>query len=92
MSKLNTNDKPFDKLYSALYHNKFLEKIFHTTVYNLKRDLKDCKSVLDLGCGKDSPLQYCKSIKYSVGVEAFKPSLEASKSKKYIQSILMKIY
>jgi SAM-dependent methyltransferase len=82
MSKLNTNDKPFDKLYSALYHNKFLEKIFHTTVYNLKRDLKDCKSVLDLGCGKDSPLQYCKSIKYSVGVEAFKPSLEASKSKK----------
>ncbi|MHB1679008.1 MAG: class I SAM-dependent methyltransferase [bacterium] len=82
MSKLNTNGKFFDKLYSALYHNKFLEKIFHTTVYNLKRDLKDCKYVLDLGCGKDSPIQYCKSIEYSVGVEAFKPSLETSKSKK----------
>ncbi len=68
-----------DRLYSKLYHNKLLEKIFHTTVYNLKRDLKDCKSVLDIGCGKDSPIQYCKSIEYSVGVEAFKPSLETSK-------------
>ncbi|MHB1663652.1 MAG: class I SAM-dependent methyltransferase [bacterium] len=95
MSKLNTNGKLSDKLYSALYHNKLLEKIFHTTVYSLKRDLKDCKSVLDLGCGKDSPLQYCKLIKYSVGVEAFKPSLKASKSKrihsKYINENILNV-
>lgn len=82
MSELNTKDKLLNRLYLLLYHNNILEKIFHTTVYNLKRDLKDCKSVLDLGCGKDSPIQYCKSIEYTVGVEAFKPSLEASKSKK----------
>ncbi len=78
MSEYNTRDR----LYSKLYHNKLLEKIFHTTVYNLKRDLKDCRSVLDLGCGKDSPIQYCKSIEYSMGVEAFEPSLETSKLRK----------
>ena len=78
MSEYNTRDR----LYSKLYHNKLLEKIFHITVYNLKRDLKDCRSVLDLGCGKDSPIQYCKSIEYSVGIEAFKPSLETSKLRK----------
>ena len=78
MSEFNIRDS----LLYKLYHNKLLEKIFHTPVYELKRDLKDCRSVLDLGCGKDSPIQYCKSIEYSVGVEAFNPSLETSKLRK----------
>ncbi len=85
MSRLNTKnaiEKLLHRLYSFLYHNNILEKIFHTTVYNLKRDLKNCKTVLDLGCGKNSPIQYCKSIEYSMGVEAFNPSLETSKSRK----------
>jgi len=82
MSELNTKDKLLNRIYPLLYHNKILEKLFHTTVYNLKRDLKDCKTVLDLGCGKDSPLQYCREIEYSVGVEAFEPSLEISKLRK----------
>jgi SAM-dependent methyltransferase len=37
---------------------------------------------LDLGCGPSSPLRHCSWIKYSVGVEAFKPYLEKSKEKK----------
>lgn len=69
-------------LIKKLYHRSILSRIFHTLVYCLQRELKDCQSVLDLGCGPSSPLQYCKNIKYSVGVEAFKPYLIESKNKK----------
>ena len=98
MSELNTKntkEKLLYKLYLFLYRNNILEKIFHTIVYNLKRDLKDCKTVLDLGCGKDSPIQYCQSIEYSVGVEAFNPSLEASRLRnihsKYINGNILNV-
>lgn len=70
-----------DNLINNLYHNPFLSQIFHTLVYCLKRELKGCRSVLDLGCGLDSPIKYCK-VKYSVGVDAYKPYLEESKKKK----------
>ncbi len=65
-----------------VYHNPFLSGIFHTLVFCLQKELCDCESVLDLGCGPDSPLQYCKNIKYSVGVEAFEPYLKESQTKK----------
>lgn len=71
-----------NNLINRFYHNKFFSRLFHTTVYCLQRELKDCQSVLDLGCGPSSPLQYCQNIKYSVGVEAYKPYLAESKNKK----------
>ena len=67
---------------SKLHKSKFLGKIFHTLDYCLQKELRDCESVLDLGCGPSSPLQNCKNIKYSVGVEAFGPYMEESKKKK----------
>lgn len=36
---------------------------------------------MDLGCGPSSPLQHCRNIKYSVGVETFIPYLEESKKR-----------
>jgi len=67
------------KLVNKLHKSKFLGTIFPTLDYCLQKELKDCESVLDLGCGPSSPLQYCKNIKSSVGVEAFSPYLEESK-------------
>ena len=78
-------------LVSSIYHNKLFETIFPTHVYVLKKELKDCQSVLDLGCGPDSPLQYCKNIKHSVGVEAFQQYLDVSQKKKFILNISIKI-
>lgn len=69
------------KIISSVYHNKLISKVLHTLVYNLQKELKECETVLDLGCGPNSPLQYCKNIKHSVGVEAFIPYLEKSKEK-----------
>jgi 2-polyprenyl-3-methyl-5-hydroxy-6-metoxy-1,4-benzoquinol methylase len=64
-----------------LYNNKFTSHLFHTSVYSLKRELKDCNSVLDLGCGPDSPSKNCNA-RYSVGVDVFGPYVKASKDKR----------
>lgn len=68
-----------NNLISRIHHSPLLEKVFHTLSYCLQEELKDCETVLDLGCGWSSPLQYCKNIRYSVGVEAYKPYLVKSK-------------
>lgn len=44
----------------------------------LKQELKDCKTVLDLGCGQTSMIQYIPNIEHSVGVEAFLPYIVES--------------
>jgi len=67
---------------NKLHKSKFLGGIFPTLDRCLRKELEDCESVLDLGSGPSSPLQYCQNIKYSVGVEAFRPYLEASMKKK----------
>ena len=64
-----------------IYYNPIFARLFHTVVYCLQKQLLDCKSVLDLGCGPASPLQYCKNIEFTVGVEAFKPYLIESRKK-----------
>jgi len=69
-------------LIANFYHHPVLGRVFHTLVYCLKRELKDCKTVLDIGCGPNSPLQYCRNIEYSIGVEPFLPYLNESKKKK----------
>lgn len=69
-------------LINKLHSSDLLGGIFHTVEHCLKRELADCESVLDLGCGPDSIIKKCENVKYSVGVEAFKPYLDRSKAKK----------
>lgn len=64
---------------TTLYHNPLLQRLFPTVIFLLKKELADCETVLDLGCGPSSPIQHAKNIKYSVGVDAHKPYIEASK-------------
>lgn len=70
------------KIIDKIYHNYLFSWLFPTTIFCLRKNLKGCETVLDLGCGPSSPLQYCPNIKYSVGVEIFKPYLEGSKRRK----------
>ncbi|MDI6777749.1 MAG: methyltransferase domain-containing protein [Patescibacteria group bacterium] len=70
------------KLIDKIYHNRIFSWLFPTTVFCLRKNLRDCESVLDLGCGPSSPLQYCENVSYSVGVETFKPYLDESKKRK----------
>lgn len=70
------------ELLRRLYHNPLVEKITPTMIACLKQELADCKTVLDLGCGADSPIQFCKNIENSTAVEIYKPYIRESKKKK----------
>jgi hypothetical protein len=81
----------FNKIIYKTYHSA-LSGFFHTSVNQLQKDLSGCKTVLDLGCGPSSPLEYIKNIDHSVGVEAYEPYLERSKKKgihtEYVKSMI----
>jgi len=72
-----------------IYH-----KVFPLWYNQLKKEINQDDTVLDLGCGYNSPIQYCNP-KYSVGVEKFKPYLQESKRKgihnKYVKADITKI-
>jgi hypothetical protein len=55
----------------------------------LVEELKNCSSILDLGCGKDSALRFVDAP-LKVGVEAFRPSLEESKRKRIHHKYILK--
>ncbi len=57
----------------------------------LRTELKNCKNVLDLGCGEKSPLRYIKAEKefkdlYSIGVDIFYPYILENIEKNKIHS------
>jgi len=72
----------------------FYRKIFSSWIESLKKNLSDCNSVLDLGCGYNSPIQYC-GVFFSVGVELFEPYLSESEKKgihnQYVRGDIQKI-
>ena len=68
----------FSSFIHNLYHWPLLTKIFPTQISCLQKALADCHSVLDLGCGPSSPIQYIHHLKKTVGVEIFPPYLQAS--------------
>src|SRR3989344_4510684 len=68
------------QLVNKLHQSKYLGIIFHTLDDCLQKELKECETVLDLGCGPASPIRNCRNIKYSVGVEPYLPYLKKSKN------------
>lgn len=69
--------------------DRLFQRLFSSWLKYLQKDLTDCESVLDLGCGFNSFIEYCK-VPYSVGVDLHEPSIEESKEKnihtKYINA------
>lgn len=68
------------RILEKTYASPVVGAIFHTTAFCLQRELADCETVLDLGCGPESPVSRCMNIKHSVGVEAFAPYFERAKA------------
>lgn len=63
--------KEFIRQYQDIFYFKALE-----------RSLSGCRSVLDVGCGADSPLRRIKKTFKSEGVDLFKESIKKSKAQK----------
>jgi len=70
------------QLVISLRKSKVFSRVFHTMEYCVGKELAGCESVLDLGCGPDSLIQFSKQISYSVGVDVYKPYLEITKKRK----------
>lgn len=49
---------------------------------NLERMLEDCSTVLDVGCGSNSPIVNIRRPFYSEGIDIFSKSIKESKKKK----------
>lgn len=65
----------------AKLKNTYL-KLFPSFMQEFERELKDCESVLDVGCGELSPLKDVNKKLFSVGVDIHKESIEKSKKNK----------
>ena len=63
--------KKFIRKYQDIFYFKSIQRV-----------LSGSKSVLDVGCGADSPLRRVKKTFYSEGVDVFGESIETSKNKK----------
>jgi SAM-dependent methyltransferase len=58
-----------------------------TLAYELEAVLKDCRSVLDIGCGNNSPLRLINNKnKYFVGVDIYYPREKRKIHHRYIQA------
>ena len=63
-----------------LRRSRFLSFFVPTLERDLDRALRDCQSVLDLGCGPKSPVRFLTGIERRVGVDGFAPYLEVAKN------------
>ena len=68
------------KLILKTYLEPLYDKLFPGWIEILKREISDCQTILDLGCGYNSPLNNCQTS-FSLGVEFFEPYLEESQKK-----------
>ncbi|WXG47423.1 MAG: glycosyltransferase [Candidatus Atabeyarchaeum deiterrae] len=66
----------------------YYKEMFPDRVALLKREFFNGESVLDLGCGYDSPIQYCR-VRSSLGVDLSESNLQESK-KKFIHTQYIK--
>lgn len=76
-------------LLQGAYHT-----VFPTYINVLRKNLKGCKSVLELGCGKSSPLKHVDKTFYSVGVDLHRPAIAQSRKMgihdRYVASSVLK--
>ncbi|RLF37411.1 MAG: SAM-dependent methyltransferase [Thermoplasmata archaeon] len=74
---------------------RYYTKISPSFLKRLRDEIDGCSSILDVGCGENSPLRWIKNKPYCVGVDAHKDAIKKSKKKKihnkYIQLDLLKL-
>lgn len=55
------------------------DSIFSSYIDELKKETKDYQSILDVGCGVDSPVRYLPQDMHKVGVDVYSPAIAISK-------------
>lgn len=65
---------------SKLLGGVFPNFAYISYVFELRKILGDCQTVLDIGCGPSSPIRFLE-FEYSVGVDGHEPSLTEARNK-----------
>lgn len=60
---------------------KIHDSVFGSYIDELKKTTNGHKSILDVGCGVDSPVQFLSRDMYRVGVDVYAPAIESSKKR-----------
>lgn len=68
-------------LFRKIYHNYYV-RVFPNFQVELEKAVGKNKSLLDVGCGSNSPIQSFSQKLNCVGVDAFSPSIKKSKNLK----------
>lgn len=58
---------------------RFVMAVF---LVEIEKHLKSCNSILDVGCGSDSPIKFYNGKYKTTGIDGYKPSIELSRKKK----------
>lgn len=67
------------KLIRLLYHKIYI-KLLPDYVSELESAVGNCKTLLDIGCGSESPIRRFSKKLHCSGVDAYSPSIERSKA------------
>lgn len=70
------------KKFFNLFKKTFPSFVLATFILEIEKHLKDCNTILDIGCGDDSPLNFLQNKYYTVGIDGHKPSIIKSKNNK----------
>jgi len=68
---------------------KGYRQIFPDYLTELKEVIGDTKTLLDVGCGSNSPVQFLSPKIKTTGIDAFEPSLNESKARKIHQEYVL---
>lgn len=65
-------------------------KIFRNYYYELEKAIGNSKTILDVGCGSNSPIKYFLNPKryHKTGIDIFLPSLEKSKEQQIFENYI----
>lgn len=77
-----------DSWMMRLYRAKIMSFLLYSHAYFLRRELKNCRRVLDIGSGISSPLRHCR-LDYSLAVERFAPALKDAKARNTHQAYIL---
>ena len=70
------------KKFLRILKKTFPRFVLATFIVEIEKHLKDCKTILDVGCGDNSPIGLLEEKYTTIGVDAYKPSIEESKKRK----------
>lgn len=72
-----------------LFKKTFPRFVLSTFIIEIEKHLEGCETILDVGCGDNSPIGLLEEKYTTVGMDAYKPSIEASKKRKIHDSYIV---